>query len=478
VDRSVNNNIFGIQTNRVKKMLDLNKVYNMDVLEGLKQLEDESVDCVITSPPYWALRDYGEGVSTVWDGKEGCEHEWESNAEVVRFSKKKYTNSGVIEQEEDLHEFKTRGDSFCNVCNAWRGQLGLEPSFDLYLKHLLSIFDEVLRVLKVSGSVWVNMGDTYGGNTQAGDLVMGNPEFNKNRPSREETKLPAKNSGSVPSKCLVGVPERFMLGMIDRGWILRNKIVWHKPNCMPSSARDRFTVDFEPIYFFVKSKKYFFDMPREAHVEPNRGKGEKESIGKVKGGSSLDTGFANKIGGWADSWSGVRQYNPLGRAGRTVWRITTQPFSEAHFATFPEELVRKPLLAGCPEYVCVKCGVPKRKTNMVKKSEDAFNIRVRDVKEDRIKHSDRVASNEEVASYNEKEYRPTFEHVISQGCSCDIGFKAGVVLDPFMGSGTVGVVARKNSRDFIGFELSEEYCGIADKRLRPFLEQKKLTEVM
>ncbi|MAF44192.1 MAG: hypothetical protein CMI54_08560, partial [Parcubacteria group bacterium] len=286
----------------------------------------------------------------------------------------------------------------------------------------------------------------------------------------------------MPSKCLVGVPERFSIAMRDNGWILRNTIIWHKPNCMPSSARDRFTVDFEPIFFFVKSKKYFFDMPREAPTDLIWAARMEKNVLKETGIKSPDKNV-QRFG----TTTNTRYNNPLGRAGRTVWRVTTQPFAEAHFATFPEELVKKPLLAGCPEFVCKACGKPREK--IYEKSVPKLESRKA------LNHYlvSKKSSYEQGMSFKKGGFSEWRDKKLQEGlmnpdlvrdifvgwsdCGCGVGWKAGVVLDPFMGSGTVGVVARKNSRDFIGFELNKEYVEIANKRLKPYMEQTKLTEV-
>jgi len=170
-----------------------------DCLEKMKELPDESVDMVMTSPPYWALRDYGVD-----------------------------------------------------------GQLGLEPTFQEYINKLCDIFDEVKRVLKKEGTCWVNMGDTYSGGVNNND---------KKKVDGAKTIKPIKAMG-VQDKCLLQIPSRFAIEMCNRGWILRNEIIWHKPNCMPSSVRDRFTVDFEKIFFFTKSKKYYFETQYEPLQAP------------------------------------------------------------------------------------------------------------------------------------------------------------------------------------------------------------------
>lgn len=428
-------------------MLDLNKVHNFDVLEGLKQIDSGSVDCVITSPPYWALRDYGVD-----------------------------------------------------------GQLGLESTFQEYIEKLLQVFDEVKRVLKPSGTCWVNMGDTYYNNSSessndgragfaedvkedfvhgTGDgkcLICGLPaksQFCSKECLNKRGNAFRSQNRQLPSKCLVGVPERFMLGMIDRGWILRNKIVWHKPNCMPSSARDRFTVDFEPIFFFVKSKKYYFDIPREAHNPDSIKRAARARTSEKLDSGQYSISYKNEYIGYDDlqgkfDRGELRAVNSQGRAGRTVWRITTQPFSEAHFATFPEELVKKPLLAGCPEFVCKKCGKPREKIISV----DYIKNRPSAGNDKRTRSEDRFSMANGMSGFRGNNLLRDETITGWSDCGCHAGFEGGVVLDPFMGSGTVGVVARKNSRQFIGLELNKEYIVIANKRLRPFMEQTKLSEVL
>jgi DNA modification methylase len=211
-------------------MLELNKIYNMDVREGLKLLDDESIDCCISSPPYWSLRDYGI-IGLIWDGDPECDHIW----------------------TDHLSFNWLKEPPFCVKCGAWYGVLGLEPNFEMFIKHLCDIYDGVYRVLKKTGTCWVNLGDTYGG---SGVQTKWN--------CKESAKTPTKKyKQNYASKCLFMIPQRFAIEMINRGWILRNVIIWHKPNPMPSSAKDRFTVDFEYVYFFVKNKKYWFEQQRE-----------------------------------------------------------------------------------------------------------------------------------------------------------------------------------------------------------------------
>ncbi len=251
-----------------------------DALEKLKELPDESVDCVITSPPYWALRDYGVD-----------------------------------------------------------GQLGLEPTFQEYITKLCDIFDEVKRVLKKEGTCWVNIGDTYGG-SGAGTWQNKPPDAK----SKEVYTMPygkssvSKMRGTMLDKCLLQIPSRFAIEMSNRGWILRNEIIWHKPNAMPSSASDRFTVDFEKVFFFVKNKKYYFEQQFDKYTEPiNRWGGN--MVKRLAGADEY--GMKQRI----------RDYRPVedGKNKRTVWTINTKPYKDAHFATFPEKLIEPMVLAGCPK---------------------------------------------------------------------------------------------------------------------------------
>ena len=307
--------------------LTIAKILQGDALEQLKTLDSNSVDMCMTSPPYWALRDYGVA-----------------------------------------------------------GQLGLEPTFDEYIHNLCDVFDEVKRVLKKEGTCWVNIGDTYWG---SGSGTQYEPNVGN---SKEVYVMPYKSAkikqrradSPYQPKCLTLVPLRFAIEMVNRGWILRNTIIWYKPNAMPSSAKDRFTVDFEYIFFFSKNKKYYFEQQFDEAVS-----GTDMGILRSKKQAELNTPSIKKRqeAGIDSKTAGTGQKNK-----RTVWEIPTKPFTEAHFAVYPEELCETPIRAGCP--------------------------------------------------------------------------KGGVVLDPFFGAGTTGVVAIRQGKGFIGIELSDDYIKIAEKRLR------------
>ncbi len=260
-------------------------IFEGDALNVLSRLPSNCVQCVVTSPPYWGLRDYG------------------------------------IE-----------------------GQIGLEETLAQYINRLVSIFSEVKRILKPEGTLWLNIGDGY----TSGNRGWRAPD--KKNQARAMSVRPETPEGLKP-KDLLGIPWRLAFALQDDGWFLRTDIIWHKPNAMPESVKDRPNRDHEYVFLFSKSERYFYDV-----------ESTKEFTGIAK------------------------------RNKRTVWSINTQPFPEAHFATFPPALVEPCLLAGTQE----------------------------------------------------NDY----------------------VLDPFFGSGTVGVVCQKLSRNFLGVELHPKYIEIALRRLK------------
>lgn len=306
----------------------------------LPKLPARSINCCITSPPFWALRDYGLSPQ-IWGGDKNCEHKFSSSI------RKRQTGGLTEKQTTNKGSYFDSSSQFCSLCGAWRGCLGLEPTFELYIKHLCDIYDEVKRVLRKDGTCFVNLGDTYNNNTPGSRDPDRWPKQSRN--DHTPNKRPP---ASVRIKSLCLIPQRFAIEMVNRGWILRNVIVWHKPNPMPSSAKDRFTVDFEYVYFFVKNKRYWFEPQYEPHTRDWSGCGGNLA---GKGTHKLNDGFKN-IGDRTEL-----SPNPLGRNKRTVWTIPTQAYSEAHFATFPEKLVEPMIKSGCPEFVCKKCGKAREK---------------------------------------------------------------------------------------------------------------------
>ena len=292
-----------------------NKILNGDVRKIAKILEPNSVQTIITSPPYFGLR--------------------------------KYSKDAVESQNE----------------------IGREQTISEYINELVSVFEDLKTALKNDGTVWVNLGDSY---------IKGN---------------------------LQGVPWRFALAMQENGWVLRSDIIWHKPNAMPSSVKNRPTIDHEYIFLFtLDPKNYFYnaDAIREEHVtfsENSKMRGGRNHLGKKNGTpeQGKNSGNSNLHDGRWD-----QAFHPLGRNKRTVWNIPLGKYRGAHFAVFPEKLVETCLLAATKE--------------------------------------------------------------------------GDVVLDPFFGSGTTGIVALKHNRNYIGIELVREYAELAETRLNEFNAQLNLFE--
>ena len=344
--------------------IELDKVYNMDCLSGLRQMPDNSVDCCITSPPYYALRDYG------------CE-----------------------------------------------GQIGLEDTPQAYIDRLTEVFMEVYRVMKPTGTLWVNIGDSYNGNKK------GNTEANKNKRVAESNHFEKKLLDGAKQKDLIGIPWMLAFSLRNEGWYLRQDIIWSKPNAMPESVKDRCVKSHEYIFLLSKSQKYYFDYEQiqekavtcencPTGIERNRlfdydskqnnhpeayliNRTQKQGYAKAGGHRDQSGGYPMRTkncqyDGQTPNSMHLRRENGLPdnqyyvRNKRDVWSVNTKPDLNAHFAVYPEELIRPCVLAGCP-----------------------------------------------------------------------VG---GVILDPFMGSGTTARCARRWGRHYIGFELNQEYIKIINEK--------------
>lgn len=371
--------------------MEINKIYNGDALEVLHTFPDESINCVMTSPPYWALRNYG------------------------------------IE-----------------------GQIGLEPTFSDYINKICNIFDEVKRVLRRDGTCWVNIGDTYGGSGNS----SGHTEKTKNLGYTTSQMGASKGNQKATKgmeKSLCNIPARFSIEMQNRGWILRNVIIWHKPNCMPSSVKDRFTVDFEYLFFFVKNRRYWFETQYDNAKEESadRYKYEFYQSGKMADKRRHPDGNCNT--------AGMKDFNGK-RNKRTVWTITTQPFSEAHFATFPPELCETPIKSGCPEFVCNKCGEPRKEI-----IESSGTPKDDNRKKTQAGNHYKVCSGDALLKYK-KENPDRFLGYTN--CGCNTSFSSGIVLDPFCGAGTALLVSKRLGRNYVGIDLNPEYCKIAEDSIK------------
>jgi site-specific DNA-methyltransferase (adenine-specific) len=305
-----------------------NTILTGDALTRLRELPPASVDTVVTSPPYFQLRDYGAS-----------------------------------------------------------GQLGLEPNVSGWVTGLRQVFREVARVLVPTGSLWLNLGDSFSRHPKYG----------------------------APVKGLLLAPERLLLALAQDGWLVRTKVIWAKTNPMPSSVTDRLTLTYEVIYFLVRQPTYFFDL--DAIREPHRSSGAKRARTPQQQPPVWAGPLAATRGGLRRARPSGRPGHPLGKNPGDVWNIATRGFRGSHFATFPPELVRRPILATCPAVVCTACGQGQK---------------------------------------------------VSTGalqCDCHAPARRGIVLDPFFGTGTVGLVARDLGRDWLGVELNPAYVRLAEDRL-------------
>jgi site-specific DNA-methyltransferase (adenine-specific) len=312
-----------------------NRLIVGDALSVLRTTPSGLVDCVITSPPYFLLRNYG-------------------------------------------------------IDN----QIGAESNVDQYVERIVAVCDQIGRVLKPTGSLWLNLGDSYSRHDRYG----------------------------TPAKSLLLAPERILLALAESGWVVRNKVVWSKPNPMPSSVRDRLTCSWEPLYLLVRSPRYYFDLDaiRLPHTTSRRPSRESHTA-KYAGGKR--PAWAGQLAGANDGLIRAhregRSGHPLGKNPTDVWTLPTAGFRGAHFATFPVGLVERPLRATCPKRVCRACGTPWRRS------------------------ADKLRAD----------------------CVCQAGWQPGLVLDPFMGAGTVAVAAQRVGRDWLGIELNAEYAAMAEDRL-------------
>nr|WP_174893774.1 site-specific DNA-methyltransferase [Streptomyces antimycoticus] len=286
-------------------------------------------------------------------------------------------------------------------------QLGAEPDVDGWVNGLQLVARELARVLRPNGSLWLNLGDSY-------------------------SRRPAE--GAAPKSLLLG-PARVALALVRDGWTLRNEVIWAKTNPMPSSVADRLTTTHELIYFFTRSPRYYFDLDpiRRPLVSGKR----QNPSDAPRSYPPAGIGAANRKGWTLNNNRGLGRLkasglsgHPLGKNPGDVWTLPTAGFRGGHFAAFPMSLAERPLLAACPERVCSVCGQPWHRAL---ERRDGRLLAVGDLE-------------------------PT--------CMCGADGIPGVVLDPFMGTGTTALAAEKHGRDWIGIELNPAYAELAEQRLR------------
>lgn len=412
-----------------------------DVRQTLKSLPDNSVHCVVTSPPYWGLRDYG--TATWIGGDPTCSHKRDS-----KFSESCSTGQKLLEGAIGDGIYKVQ----CPRCGAMRkdSQLGLEPTFDEYVEHMVEVFREVRRVLRDDGTLWLNLGDSYAGSNGNGwkQSIASTNASNAGGENEDFRARIGRDDGDLKPKDLVGIPWRVAFALQADGWYLRQDIIWAKPNPMPESVRDRCTKAHEYMFLLSKKGHYFFDSL--AIKEP--AKYAYDDRGS-RADSRKDAGISNAMHGSTGEF----------RNKRSVWTVTTKPFKGAHFATFPQDLIEPCISAGTSEMgCCAQCGSPLKR--IVRRTRIARNELPES--DPRYRPNTYSGAYGEINGKGDAGYSQTDTLGWEKGCKCETEETVPcTVLDVFFGAGTTGVVAQKLGRNYLGCELNPEYAIIATERL-------------
>jgi site-specific DNA-methyltransferase (adenine-specific) len=343
--------------------------FNGAALDVLRTLPAGSVDACVTSPPYYQLRAYPGEQQTRW------------------------------------------ADGMC--------ALGREKHPDLYIEHIREVFHEVALALKPTGSLWLNIGDTYS----------------------------KKKSWGRPPKSMLQIPHRVSEALQDDGWLLRNAVVWEKPNAMPSSAKDRFTSSYEYVFVFFRQEGYYFD--DYAGREPSTGRSSGNKQREHRNLSGLGANVPTEA---CDT-----------RHPRDVWSMATASYKEAHYAVFPEDLPERCIKIGCPESVCGQCGAPYKRV-VERKSLNRYEL-PRDHPEYRPRRYDEGKAGDGVFAGQGQRFSVVESKGFDKTCNHTAWARPGVVLDPFLGSGTTAAVADRLGRDCIGIELNPDYLKHTFERL-------------
>ena len=396
------------------------RVLTGDVFERLSELPDESVHCAVTSPPYFGLRDYGVA-----------------------------------------------------------GAIGLEPTFDEHLDVMVRVFREVRRVLRNDGTCWLNYGDAYAGSW--GAQSRGNPCVETSTLSGGQVYAGAKgtHTGSVKRtpglkpKDLLMMPARIALALQSDGWWLRSEIIWHKVNPMPESVRDRPTSAHEKMYLLTKAARYFYDVDavrtvakyssddRKGRASMDHKSAPDETRNGMRPRTDKQRGHGRRHAGFNERWDAMPkdEQQTHGANLRNVWTFATEPYRDAHFAVMPTAIVEPCIQAGTSEKgCCERCGKP-----WVRVTEPAQGGSIGQSWHD---HSDDNMRGQRGTNCDGRAYRRGKTSGWSPSCECAADTVPCTVLDPFGGSGTVGLVADRLGRDAILIELNPDYADMARERIR------------
>jgi DNA modification methylase len=438
-----------------------------DALERLTELEAASVQTCVTSPPYWGLRDYG---TATWEGGDDeCDHLPPPTRASVTSTLK---NDGRPNPGAKAYEAATPTPyrDECGKCGAKRidSQLGLEPTPDEYVEKLVDVFRGVWRVLRDDGTLWLNLGDSYAGSwgNQGRKAERGTqrPINGEMLTPVHDERYPSKgsNTGTPPPglkpKDLVGIPWRVAFALQADGWYLRSDVIWSKPNPMPESVTDRPTKAHEYLFLLTKSPRYFYDADaiRETFDAPEGPSGRR----------AIRPGVDTNGGGQASGEQFRGYLENAGRNKRSVWTVSTQPYPGAHFATFPPKLIEPCVKAGTPPKACGLCGAPWQRQTEHGEIQSTGGSKTGA----RASNMDTVSSlgqSAEKGAFNTGEFiqRERITTGWTATCEHDDDSGVAVVLDPFNGAGTTGIVATRLERDYVGIELNPEYADMARRRI-------------
>ncbi|MFA5429888.1 MAG: DNA methyltransferase [Candidatus Omnitrophota bacterium] len=480
-------------------------LFNRDC-RSMPELSDDSIQCVVTSPPYWGLRKYAGQQDLIWGGKADCKHEWlnvpprraRRASDIVNLKSKEATNKGNLGIE--LPHTNT-----CSLCGAWRGAYGLEPTPGLYIRHTVEILREIRRVLRPDGTVFWNIGDSYaGGKGQSGsrgaEYQNARHEAGESLNTHYQTLGGAKQtkptddraalrSNNLKPKDLCLIPFRVAIAAQEDGWWVRSVIIWNKNNPMPESVTDRPTESHEYIILLTKSARYYWDAEavREPIAPSTIGRGPVDfggSKGRDYNPDKNDPNFRNGSEQWGRTYD-YKECSANGRNLRSVWTFSTQPYKDAHFATFPEELPERCIKAATPEAgSCSKCGAPwvriVEKGNLISIDGTKDTYRPTKITNDpAVKgRSDGWVPNHFIETktlgwkpacncqkkLNEQAIKETMKMGTGIIIPPELKPVPSLVLDPFAGSGTTLWVAARLGRKAVGYEIAEEYCKLIVNR--------------
>jgi len=481
------------------------KIYQGHALHVLPELKPKSVHMVVTSPPYWGLRDY-DLEPQLWDSDPECQHVWgdksKKNLITPRSERENWNSSdGHAKNQERVGGVSTveasRGQ-FCQHCNAWRGSLGLEPTPELFISHIVQIFREFRRVLRDDGTLWMNMGDSYFGDSPV--RKSGQEQFDPShqtvlKRSAGGTRRSAKSVSGLKPKDLCMMPARIAIALQDDGWWIRSKIPWVKRSAMPESVTDRPASALEYMFLLSKSQKYFYDAEAIKIISSTNDNRKPYAPGQV---DNRGNGHDRNGGHHTDRDASTRNFRNTDLFFQSISEphgmifcddemvgidVNPKGFSEAHFATFPPKLIEPCILAGTSEKgCCPECGVQWVRVVESSGGRDWHKDDMKDkgipgqiAGENGNKRGQSTSPLNDTKNHKTVGWKPS--------CECDTpttrdwGGRGipSTVLDPFGGAMTTAIVAAKHGRKFIMIELSETYIDdIGIPRIKRETAQLKL----